>query len=69
MAVCQAPTKFFLSLPSADRQERENIRKVSWVETRTRRDHSSDTNTGKAGHNLGYCLNVLLTKSEQDNEK
>lgn len=69
MGGCQALTRAFLSPPSAAGQDRENIGKVSRVETRTRRDHSSDTNTGKTGQNLGCFSNVLLIKSEQDNEK
>jgi len=43
--------------------------KVSWVEIRTRRDHSPVTITGKTDLTWGNQFNLLTIKSEHGNEK
>lgn len=50
-------------------QGRQNIAKGSWAETGTERDLSPNTITGKTDSNQRYYLNLLWTKSEQNNEK
>lgn len=65
----QGATKTTLSLPSALGQGRENKRKGPGTEIRTRRDCSPNTVAGKTESPRGKDLNLLPTKTEQDNEK
>lgn len=65
----QAPTKATLSLLSAAGQWRKNLMKGSCVEVRTCGDHSLNTITDKTGSTSRNKVNLLSTKSDQDNEK
>jgi len=47
------PTKAALPLPSSAGKGRENITKDSWAETRTGRDHSLITITGRTDSTWG----------------
>lgn len=47
LAGCPAPTKTTLSLLFPAGQGRENMMKVSWVEIRTKKDHSPSIVMGK----------------------
>lgn len=65
----QALTKVCLSLPSTAAHGRENAGRGSWVEVKAGRDHPSNIIMAKTGWNQRYQLYLLLTKSEQDDEK
>ena len=69
LAGCQVPTKAALSLPLLNWAGGENKTKGSWVEIRTGRsltNYRHRQNRLDLGKNQ---FNLLLVKSEQDNEK
>lgn len=59
LAVCQVPTKP-LSLPSTAGQKKENLKRDSWVETKTGRDHSPTTIMGKT--DLGKLIEFMFLR-------